>query len=92
MLPKPISSIPEKVKNGWQWDHFIEAKSVKDGEVAGNIFAGMEQPTINSSIVFIIEGLLNSSPFSINNSQYQSMSAKDEFPGPIDWKCRSSWK
>ena len=36
----------------------IEAKSIKNDEVAGNIFAIMEQPTINSTIVYIFEGLL----------------------------------
>ncbi|GLJ06827.1 hypothetical protein SUGI_0049490 [Cryptomeria japonica] len=89
MLPKPISSIPEKVKNGWQWDLFIEPKSVKDDQVAGNIFAGMDQPT-NSSIVFSIEDLLKSRPVSIDSSQYQTMTTKDEIPGPVDWEVQKS--
>ena len=46
----------ESLINGGQAN--IEAKSVKNDEVAGNIFARMEQLTINSKIVFIVEDLL----------------------------------
>ena len=46
----------ESLINGRQAN--IEAKSLKNDEVAENIFAIMEQPTINSIIVYIFEGLL----------------------------------
>lgn len=85
MLPKPILSLPDELKNAWQWHLLVELKSQENEQVAEGTLESKEQLTGNSSIVFGMEELWNISIFSTNASENGSVGARDEIPGQIDW-------